>query len=376
VELGMKIKGQVKLGIKTKQLVKELTGGEIAVINHQDIDQVAACSLVKADVKAVINAQPSISGKYPNLGPQKLLEAGVPVVDRVGKDIFDQLEAGDKVKLKNSQIIKNNKVINSGELLTVSEVADKLEETRENMEDELNKFIDNTLTYAKQEKDLILDLETQKVKTDLAGKPVLIVVRGKNYREDLEAVTSYIKEVDPVLIGVDGGADALIEYGFIPDMIIGDMDSVSDQALQRETELLVHAYPDGRAPGMSRINKLGLEADKFPAPGTSEDIAMLLAYEQKAELIVAVGTHTHMIDFLEKGRPGMASTFLVRLKVGNKLVDAKGVSKLYNTSFKPRYAAQLAVAFLVPILIIGIVSPSIYQLVKLFVIKLRFSLGF
>ncbi len=371
----MKIKGKVRLGTKTKQLVKELKPGEIAVIDHCDVDQLAAQSLVRSDVKAVINAQPSISGKYPNLGPEKLLAADIPVIDDVGEEIFFQLETGEQIIIKGNDIIQSEGKINQGQLLTAPQVREKMKAIRENMESELNKFIENTLTYAKQEKDLILDLETPKIDTELQNREVLMVVRGKNYRQDLEMVTSYIKEANPVLIGVDGGADALIAAGFIPDIIIGDMDSVSDQVLKCGAELIVHAYPDGRAPGMERINNLDLQAKKFPAPGTSEDITMLLAYEKKADLIVAVGTHTNMIDFLEKGRPGMASTFLARLKVGNKLVDAKGVSKLYNTRVKPKYLLQLVAASLIPIIALAVVSPSLYQLLRLLWIKLRFSFG-
>lgn len=372
----MKLTGKVRLGLKTKKLVKSLKPGEIAVIFHRDIDQLAAESLITAKVKAIINAYPSISGKYPNLGPERLLEAKIPIVDGVGKDIFDKLEDGDEVFISDGHIKKDKKELARGNVLTSFKVDQKLKEARANLEGELNKFIDNTLEYAKREKGLILGLNSPEIDTDLAGKDALIVVRGKEYREDLEAVVSYIREVKPVLIGVDGGADALLEYGFKPHIIIGDMDSVSDNVLACGAEIIVHAYPDGKAPGMKKVKELDLEAKKFPAPGTSEDIALLLACEKGAELIVAVGTHTTMVDFLEKGRPGMASTFLARLKVGSKLVDAKGVNKLYQSRIKAKYLAQLIVAALVPIIIVITVSPQLQQLFKLFLIKLRFSLGF
>jgi uncharacterized membrane-anchored protein len=159
---------------------------------------------------------------------------------------------------------------------------------------------------------------------------VLVVVRGYDYREDLTALRSYIRELHPLLIGVDGGADALLDAGLRPDLIIGDMDSVTTEALVSGAELVVHAYADGRAPGMERLEALGLPCEVFEATGTSEDIAMLLAYERGAELIVAVGTHTNLVELMDKGRKGMASTFLTRLRVGSVLVDAKGVSRLYR----------------------------------------------
>jgi uncharacterized membrane-anchored protein len=158
----------------------------------------------------------------------------------------------------------------------------------------------------------------------------LVVVRGYDYREDLAVLRPYIREYRPILIGVDGGADALIEAGYRPDVIVGDMDSVSDHALRCGAEVVVHAYADGRAPGLQRVQDLGVAAVVFPAAGTSEDVALLLADEKGAELIVAVGTHATLVEFLDKGRQGMASTFLTRLRVGGKLVDAKGVSRLYR----------------------------------------------
>ena len=164
------------------------------------------------------------------------------------------------------------------------------------------------------------------------GGTSLIVVRGYHYREDLATLRPYIREYRPVLIGVDGGADALLEAGYRPDLIVGDMDSVSDDALtlrRRDRRARLPRRPGAR-PGAGR-SELGSEAVVFPATGTSEDVAMLLADDKGAALIVAVGTHATLVEFLDKGRAGMASTFLTRLRVGSKLVDAKGVSRLYRS---------------------------------------------
>jgi len=184
----------------------------------------------------------------------------------------------------------------------------------------------------------------EEVETRLAGRHCLIVVRGYDYEADLDVLRPYIREFKPVLIGVDGGADALVESGYTPDMIIGDMDSVSDDVLRCGAEVVVHAYPDGRAPGLQRVNQLGVAAVTFPAAATSEDIAMLLADEKGATLIVAVGTHQNMVEFLDKGRAGMASTFLTRLKIGGKIVDAKGVSRLYRQNVSTSSLALLVMS--------------------------------
>ena len=232
------------------------------------------------------------------------------------------------------------------------------------------------IEYAKKEKGFILgEVEIPKVKTKYKDRHVLVVVRGQDYKEDLSTIISYIEEVKPVLVGVDGGADALVEFGYTPDVIVGDMDSVSDETLKKAGEIVVHAYVDGRAPGLKRIQDLGLDAVVFPAPGTSEDIAMLTAYEYGAELIVAVGTHSNMIDFLEKGRKGMASTFLVRLKIGSKLIDAKGVNLLYKSKLKIKYVWALIIAALFPVLVLASFSPTTQQFIRIIQLKLKLLLN-
>ena len=336
---------------KTKKLVQRIKPGEIAVIDHPDIDRIAAEMLVKARPRLVINAGDSISGRYPNPGPGLLLAAGIPVLDRVGEEAFAAIPDGGEVVVKDGRIFFAGRLLGEGRLLTNALVEELVEKARLNLGSELENFVRNTLEYALKEKDIILGaLPLPETKTDFRKKQVLVVVRGENYREDLQAIGSYLREVRPVLVGVDGGADALLEAGFLPDLIIGDMDSVSDEALLCGAELVVHAYPDGRAPGMERLQRLGKEGAVFAAPGTSEDIALLLAYEKEASLIVAVGTHTNMIDFLEKGRKGMASTFLVRLKVGSVLVDASGVSLLYRNAIKAWQIGLICLAAVIPLL--------------------------
>jgi uncharacterized membrane-anchored protein len=288
---------------KTKRLVQRIRPGEIAVIDHPDIDRIAAEMLIKTRPRLVINAGDSLSGRYPNPGPGLLLAAGIPLLDQVGEEAFAALPDGSEIVVKDGRIFFAGRLLGEGRLLTSALVEKLAEKARLNLGSELENFVRNTLEYALKEKDIILGaLPLPEIKTDFRKKQVLVVVRGENYREDLQAIGSYLREVRPVLVGVDGGADALLETGFVPDLIIGDMDSVSDEALLSGAELVVHAYPDGRAPGMERLQRLGKEGVVFAAPGTSEDIALLLAYEKGAGLIVAVGTHTHMIDFLEKGQ--------------------------------------------------------------------------
>jgi uncharacterized membrane-anchored protein len=324
-----------RLDRRTKRLTKRLRPGDIAVIDHVDLDRVAADSLVAAKVAAVVNAAPSISGRYPNLGPEVLIEAGIPLVDGVGEDVFDRVREGQSLRVDGEEVFlagsADDELLVKGTRQNAESVAALMAEARAGLSVQLEAFAANTMEYLRSERELLLDgVGVPDVRTEIDGRHCLIVVRGYDYRADLEVLGPYIREFRPVLIGVDGGADALVESGLTPDMIIGDMDSVSDDVLRCGAEVVVHAYPDGRAPGLKRVQNLGVEAITFPAAATSEDIAMLLADEKGASLMVAVGTHATLVEFLDKGRAGMASTFLTRLRVGSKLVDAKGVSRLYR----------------------------------------------
>jgi uncharacterized membrane-anchored protein len=325
--------GTARLDRRTKRLVGRLRAGDIAVIDHVDIDRVAADALVAVGVGAVLNAKPSISGRYPNLGPQVLIEAGVLLLDDLGEGVFQNVREGDELRIEGNTVFLGDEPVGHGIRQDAETVAKSMVDAREGLSVQLEAFAANTMEYLKQERDLLLDgVGVPEVSTQVAGRHCLIVVRGYDYKADLDVLRPYIREFKPVLIGVDGGADALVEAGYTPDMIIGDMDSVSDDVLRCGAEVIVHAYPDGRAPGLARMHQLGVPAITFPAAATSEDIAMLLADEKGASLIVAVGTHATLVEFLDKGRGGMASTFLTRLRIGGKLVDAKGVSRLYRQS--------------------------------------------
>lgn len=372
----MIVKSIARKDKKTKELVHRLKSGDIAVINHMDIDEVAANSLVQCKPRIIINASKSISGRYPNLGPKILIKAGIFILDDIGDEVFEKIMENDLLEIIENGIYRNGKLLGYGVWLTEELIIKKLEDTKKNFLFELDKFIENTLEYAKKEKDILLgNLNIPHIRTVFERKHCLVVVRGQDYRQDLLAIKSYIDEFNPVLIGVDGGGDALMEFGYIPHMIVGDMDSVSDRCLKACKEIIIHAYPDGKAPGLERIKKLGLQGTIFPAPGTSEDIAMIIAFDKGSDLIVAVGTHSNMIDFLEKGRKGMASTFLVRLKVGSKLIDAKGVNKLYKESVKFKHLLALTIGAMIPVFIVSALSPPVQQLFRLFLMRLKFIFG-
>ncbi|ACB85261.1 putative cytokinetic ring protein SteA [Natranaerobius thermophilus] len=371
-----KIKGRGKLGFKTKDLTPLLDSGDIAIIRHEDIDEIAARSLCEANIKAVINLSDSMTGYYPNQGPRVFIEHSVPLIDQVDENIIDKLKPERDIFIDGECIYQDDELIGRGRIVNL-QVISQLEKIAENnFETRLREFVENTFQYAIKEKDLMLkDLYTDELSSDLVNlfynRHCVIVVRGKDYRKDLDAISEYINEENPVLIGVDGGADALIEYGFSPDIVIGDMDSISDYALNKIKNRIVHAYPNGSAPGAKRLKKLGLDYNDIPAPGTSEDLALLLAYQMEARLLVALGTHTHVIDFLEKGRQGMASTFLARLKVGEKLVDAKGVSQLYRPRVKLQSLGLIVVSAILPVVILAMLSPIVAHFFRLLYLYVR-----
>ncbi|HEX3032188.1 MAG TPA: putative cytokinetic ring protein SteA [Bacillota bacterium] len=372
----MEFSGIAKGDLRTKNLIKRLRPGEIAIIAHQDLDELAAQSLVRCKPLAVINEQSFISGSYPNLGPQVLLQAEIPMLE-TEPGLLGKVAEGEKISLtQDGEILGSAGRLGRYRVLEREQALGKMQATSTRMSIILEDFVQNTLEYAGSEsKSILRDLELPPVSTRFKGRHTLIVVRGRDYREDLQAIRSYVREVRPVLVGVDGGADALLEFGLKPELIVGDMDSISDQALACGAEIVVHAYSDGRAPGLQRVEAMGLPCYTLAAPGTSEDVAMLLAWQLGTELIVAVGTHSHMIDFLEKGRKGMASTFLVRLKVGPLLVDAKGVSKLYGEKVGLRHLAQMVGAALVPFSLIIWFAPTTRHLLKLMYLRLKIFWG-
>lgn len=367
------VSGVARVDRRTKDLVARLGTGDVAVIDHEDLDRVAAEGLLEARPMAVINAAPSMTGRYPNVGPMLLTEAGISLVDGAGPDVMT-IADGTTIVIDGGRIMIGDEEIAVGEVQTTSGLTDRLDVAKRTMGAELERFAENTLSYIQAEGHLLVDEpDVPEVPgIDFRGRHVLIVVRGIDYREDLEVLrrSGYIAEQRPILIGVDGGADALLELGRKPDLIIGDFDSVSEQALRSGAKLVVHGYRDGRAPGGERLDALGLGYEVYGSEGTSEDIAMLLAYEKGCELIVAVGTHNSMVEFLDKGRAGMASTFLVRLKVGPMLVDAKGVSRLYRSTVRTRDLLAMVLAAVFTMVVIVLISEPIRLVIRTYWVTL------
>jgi len=360
-------KATARVDRRTKNLIPRLRSGDIAVIQHEDLDRVAAQGLVSARVSAVLNASQSLSGKYPAQGALVLLKSGIPLIDGIGVSAFNNIREGEAVTVVKDKVFFDDRQVGKGVRPTIVELERRLELAREAVRDQLGEFATNTLQYLADEPELITDdLDLPEISSSLAQRQVLVVVRGIDYREDLSTLkrSGYVSEMRPVLIGVDGGADALLEVGLTPDLILGDFDSVSREALDCGAQLLVHAYPGGVAPGATRLERLGFDYSVVEGVGTSEDIAMRIAFEESAELIVLVGSHTSMADFFDKGRRGMASTFLTRMKVSSILVDAKGVGRLYRTQVRKRDLALLVLSAIFTLAVIAVVTEPVRLLLR------------
>jgi uncharacterized membrane-anchored protein len=371
------VEGIARLGDRTKHLVKRLRPGDVAVINHVDIDRIAAEELVACGVAAVLNASPSSTGRYPNAGPLMLTRAGIRLVDAPDANLFDEIKEGQHVRIDGDRIELADGEVLRGQALDSAALELQLAEQRERIDEALAEFAENTVAHVRQETDLLTgDIAFPPTRASFRDRHVLIVVRGERHRRDLKALRAYIRDVRPVIVAVDGGADGVIEEGLKPDVILGDMDSASDSSLACGAELIVHAYPDGRAPGRERLVDAGLPHTIVPAAGTSEDVAMLMAHEKGAALIVSVGAHFNLVEFLDRKRGGMSSTFLTRLRIGERLVDAKGVSRLYRPSSTLAPLAFFAVAFLVLLTILVITSPALNDVFELVWLKIRIWLGF
>jgi uncharacterized membrane-anchored protein len=359
------IHGAAKVGRRTKDLIKRLEPGDIAVIDHADIDRVAADGLIDAGVAAVVNASPCITGRYPNGGPLRLVRAGIVLVDAVGKEVMASVPDGQRVTLSDGALRCNGSELAFGTVLHEEEIQRRMDDARDGIGHELQRFAQNTLEYVEREAELVFKpLVPPKLRTSFADRHALVVVRGHDYKADLRVLKPYIRQYRPVLIGVDGGADALLEMGLTPDITLGDFDSVSARAMDVGAEHVHHVHPDGRNPGYEELQAFGKPYVEFVVEGTSEDAAMLLAYELGAKLIVAVGTHDTMVEFLDKGRRGMSSTFLTRLRLGPMLVDAKGVARLYEGNVRRLDLFIMIASALLVVLVVIIVSPPLHVIFR------------
>jgi uncharacterized membrane-anchored protein len=368
--------GHARIGKRTKELVKRLHPDDVAIIDHADLDRVSAEELVESGVRVVVNVAESATGRFPNPGPLELVRGGVLLIDAPGAPLFDAVSDGELVTVRGAAVFRNGDCLASGRVLGQTELAVLLAEQRGRVTEALESFAENTMRYLREEGRLLAEgVAFPPLQTRFRDRHAVVVARGPGHKRDLRMVRPYIRDFKPVLVGVDGGADALLEAGLKPDVIVGDMDSVSDAALRSGAEVLVHAYRDGEAPGEARLHDLDVEYHRVAATGISEDVALQLAQERGAELIVAVGTHFNLVEFLERNRDGMSSTFVTRLKVGEILIDAKGVSRLVSRRVGLWPLVAFAAAGLGGIVVAVAASPTLRNVIEVLADRIRDALG-
>ena len=372
----VEVTGPARLDRRTKHLTKRLSPDDIAIIDHRDIDRVSAEELVESGVRVVVNVSESQSGRFPNPGPLLLVRGGVRLIDAPGAELFADVSDGELLSVRGASVFRNGTCLVTGRVLGEPELARALESGQARVTEALKEFAENTMRYLRDEGRLLAEgIDFPPLETSFRDRHALVVARGPGYKRDLAIVRPYVRDFKPVIVAVDGGADALLEAGYRPDVVVGDMDSVSDRALQSTRERIVHAYAGGSAPGADRLERLGLPHHVVAAPGISEDVGLLLAFEKGAELIVAVGTHFNLVEFLERDRAGMSSTFVARLKVGEILIDAKGVSRLVSRRVGIWPLATVTLAGLAAIAVAVAVSPALRGVLELMLLRLRDALG-
>src|SRR3954452_25262403 len=368
--------GNARLDKRTKQLTRRLGANDIAIIDHSDLDRVSAEELLESGVRVVFNVASSQTGRFPNPGPLLLVRGGVGLIDAPGAALFDEVHDGELLTVRGASLFRNGTCLTTGSVLGERDLTRALSDQRGRVTEALEAFAENTMRYLRDEGRLLAEgVDFPPLRTRFRDRHALVVARGPGYKRDLRMVRPYIRDFRPVLIAVDGGADALLEAGYKPDVIVGDMDSVSDDAMRCGAELLVHAYRDGNAPGAARAESLGVAHELVSTMGISEDVALLLAFEKGSELIVAVGTHFNLIEFLERNRAGMSSTFLTRLKVGEILIDAKGVSRLASRQVGLWPLILFALGGLAAIAVAIAVSPALRHVIEYLALRLRDLLG-
>lgn len=360
------VTGTARVDKDTTRLLRRIGPGDVVVCDELDLDRTTADLLVEAGVAAVVNASPFISGRYPNLGPEVLAAAGIELVDDAGKEVFARIKDGAKVRVHEGVVYAGERELAEGDELTDTDVTSRMLAARSGLVDHLEAFAGNTIEFIRVESPLLIDgVGIPDVEVNLNNRHVVAVSDGADHAEDLKRLKPFIKEYAPVLIGVNRGADALVKAGYRPDLVVGDPEMITTNTLRSGAQVVLPAAPDGHAPGLERIQDLGIGAMTFPATGSAADLALIIADHHGASLIVSVGHSASLEEFFDAGRrESNPSTFLTRLKVGNKLVDGKAVATLYRSRGHGGAIALFILAALVAVVVAVLVSNQGHDLLQ------------
>lgn len=353
------IRGTVRIERRIRALVPRLRPGDVALIDHVDLDQATAQALVDAGVGAVLNVAPMISGRYPSLGPQVLARAGIAMFDRV--EGAHHVSDGDSIRVHDGVIFAGSSAVALGREVDAELVDAELADARAGLAVQLETFTHNSTEFLRREEGLLLHGRgLPRPATRITGRPVVVVARGAGFREQLDDLRTFLREQDPVLVAVGRAADDLLSAGFKPHVVVlhdrSDDERPTARALRAARDVVVRVEPGGRLQG-EQLERLGVRPLKLETTATSEDAALLLAHAEGADVIVGVGVRATLDDFLDHQRAGSASTFLTRLKVGSVLVDATALPHLYSGRVRPRHVLLVLVAGLVALAAAIAVTP-------------------
>jgi uncharacterized membrane-anchored protein len=342
------IQGVARVDRRTPHLIARLRPGDIAIVDHQDMDRATAQALVDAGVVAVLNAAPMISGRYPNLGPDVLIQAGIPVFDTFGGEVVSRVKDGTRLRVHDGEVFDGADSVAVGRLVDGEVVRGELESARTGLHSQLESFTHNSTEFLRREQDLLLHGRgVPRTATDLAGRPVVVVVRGHDWEAELAGIKPFIREQHPILIGVDAGAEVLRAAGYQPHIVVAnaaDDELPSVEVLKKAKDVIALVERGAPATVTERFERIGVRPLRFETGATTEDAAMILADAGQASLIVGVGMHATLDEFLDRRRTGLASTYLTRLKVGPRLVDAAAVPGLYDGQVRPRHLLAVTLA--------------------------------
>ncbi|MDD4866027.1 MAG: putative cytokinetic ring protein SteA [Mycobacterium sp.] len=345
--------GTARVDRNIDRLLRRACPGDIVVLDVLDLDRVTADALVEADVAAVVNASRSVSGRYPNMGPEVLVNNGITLIDDTGPDAFKKIKDGAKIRLHDGGVYSGDRRLIRGTERTDHDIADLMREAKSGLVAHLEAFAGNTIEFIKSESPLLIDgIGIPDVDVDLRRRHVVVVADEPDAADDLRSLKPFIKEYQPVLIGVGGGADVLRKAGYRPQLIVGDPQQISAEALKCGAQVVLPADADGHAPGLERIQDLGVGAMTFPAAGSAVDLALLLADHHGAALLVTAGHTANIETFFDRTRAqSNPSTFLTRLRVGEKVVDARAVATLYRNNISAGAIALLALTMLIAVVV-------------------------
>ena len=345
--------GTARVDRDIDRLLRRVCPGDIVVLDVLDLDRITADALVDAEIAAVVNASPSVSGRYPNLGPEVLVANGVTLIDETGPEVFKKIKDGAKVRLFNGAVYSGDRRLIRGTQRTDEEIAELMQEAKSGLVAHLEAFAGNTIEFIRSESPLLIDgIGIPDVDVDLRRRHVVIVADEDHAADDLKRLKPFIKEYQPVLIGVGTGAEVLRKAGYRPQLIVGNPDELSTEVLKCGAQVVLPADADGHAPGLERIQDLGVGAMTFPAAGSPTDLALLLADHHGAALLVTAGHSANIETFFDRSRQqSNPSTFLTRLRVGEKVVDAKAVATLYHNRISGGAIALLILTMLISVIV-------------------------